>query len=111
MSTEPTPPFESCTLAPAERPLRAAEFVALFASALRRVRRPAATRLRLVLDAAAEATVRDLTAREAACCSFFSFTLTPAGGELVVDVEVPAGHVEALDALAAGATAVPEAPA
>ncbi|GAA2575148.1 hypothetical protein GCM10010399_00650 [Dactylosporangium fulvum] len=56
------------------------------------------------------ATVRDLTAREAACCSFFTFTVTPgpaAGGEaLTLDVRVPARHADVLASLTARAGAV-----
>jgi hypothetical protein len=57
----------------------------------------------LVLDPAAEAVARDLTARETACCSFFRFSFTPGGDTLRLDVEVPETQVEVLDALAARA--------
>ena len=56
-------------------------------------------------DADAEAAVADLTARETECCSFFDFTLTPAGQRLLLDVTVPAGEVGVLDALASRAAA------
>jgi hypothetical protein len=111
MSTEPGWTAPTCALPAAERPLRLAEFDALFATALRHQSRPAPTRLRLVLDAAAEATAPELTAREAACCSFFAFSFTRAGGELVLDVDVPAASACVLDALAARATAAGAGPA
>ena len=49
---------------------------------------------------------RDLTARESECCSFFTFTFDrrPADA-LALDVEVPAAHVDVLDALAGRAAA------
>jgi len=91
---------EACTLPTVERPLRLAEFDDLFATALRDQQRPTPTRLRWRLDPAAEEIARDLTAREAACCSFFSFTITPAGDQLDVEIQVPPAYVPVLDALA-----------
>jgi hypothetical protein len=96
---------QACTLSSRERPLRAAEFDTLFANSLRRVRRLAATRLMLTLDSGADAAARDLTAREAECCSFFTFTVTSAGDELQVAVEVPAAQAAVLDSLAQQAAA------
>jgi hypothetical protein len=95
----------ACTLPSVERPLRAAEFDTLFATSLRRVQRVAVTRLLLTLDAGAEAAARDLTAREAECCSFFTFTITAFGDELRIAVEVPTSYVAVLDALAKRAAA------
>jgi hypothetical protein len=95
---------QACTLPTAERPLRAAEFDALFAGALISLDRSAPTRLRLVLDAAAEPTARDLAARETECCSFFVFTFNRGeDGSLTLDVTVPAAQIDVLDALAARA--------
>jgi len=97
---------EACTLPTAEQPLRRAEFDALFARAVRRGDRVSATHLRFTLagEAGLEATVRDLAARENECCTFFSFTIGSTGpGEVQLDVEVPAAHVDVLDALAAWA--------
>ncbi len=102
---------EACTLPSVERPLRVAEFDALFANSLRRVQRLAATRLLLTLDPRADTTARDLTARESECCSFFAFTVTPVGDELHVEVEVPAAHIAVLDALAVRAAAAARAAA
>jgi thioredoxin len=95
-------PVDACTLPTAQQPLREAEFDALFATALRSVERPEPQWLRLTLDgdADAEAAVRDLTARESSCCSFFDFQLTAADGALTLDVRVPEARVEVLDGLA-----------
>ncbi|MCG5443108.1 hypothetical protein NIE79_000905 [Micromonospora sp. NIE79] len=96
---------ESCTLPSGQRPLRLAEFDDLFATALLAQQRLSPTELLWRLDPAAEATARDLIGRESSCCSFFSFTLTAATGELRLDVRVPAAHVDVLDALALRAAA------
>jgi hypothetical protein len=98
---------EACTLPTVDRPLRLAEFDDLFATALRVQQRLSPTALRWRLDPAAEATARDLTGRESSCWSFFTFTFAGdhAGDELRLDVQVPAGHVDVLDALAGRAAA------
>jgi hypothetical protein len=96
---------EACTLPTVEQPLRRSEFDQLFATALRGQQRLSPTELRWRLDQAAEATARDLTARESSCCSFFSFTFAPDGDAVRVDVRVPAAHVDVLDALAGRAAA------
>jgi hypothetical protein len=95
---------DACTLPTAERPLRLAEFDALFATAVRSIESvgPTHVRLRLAGPAGLTARVRDLTAREAECCTFFTFTVTPepAEGEvLTVDVEVPARYADVLASL------------
>jgi hypothetical protein len=93
--------MDECTLPTAERPLRLAEFDALFAAAVRRVETlgPTHARLRLTGPAGLEATVRDLTARETECCSFFTFTTTADGENLVLDIQVPGACAEVLAAL------------
>ncbi len=96
---------DACTLPTAERPLRVAEFDELFATAVRGQQRLSATRLRWLLDPAAEPRARDLTVRETQCCSFFTFTFAPVNGGVQLDVEVPAAHVDVLDALAERAVA------
>ena len=88
---------EACTLPTAQRPLRRAEFDDLFATVVGRDR-VAAGHLRLVLTAA-EADVRDLTARETECCSFFRFTIAPRLDAVVLDIEVPPVQVAVLDAI------------
>jgi hypothetical protein len=89
---------EACTLLTAEQPLRLAEFDAL--SATGSGVRLSPTQLRLDLGADVDA-IRDLARRESECCSFFTFTITtPQPGRVCLDIEVPAGHVNVLDALA-----------
>ncbi|GAB3136620.1 hypothetical protein [Microbispora hainanensis] len=97
----------ACTLPTAERPLRVAEFDALFAEAVQAVRRPGREVLRLELAFSPEHAARaaELTARETGCCSFFAFTLTIADGGLTLEVAVPPAHAEVLDALQARAAA------
>jgi hypothetical protein len=90
----------SCTLPTLERPVRLAEFDELFATALRNQTRLSSTCLRWDLDPAAEAVARELTGRETACCSFFTFSIAAAGAVVQVEVGVPAAYVEVLDALA-----------
>jgi hypothetical protein len=96
---------EECTLPETERPLRLAEFDTLFAAALRGQERLSPTWLRWRLDPAAEQAARDLTRREAGCCSFFSFTFTAADGAVQLDVTVPQAQAGVLDALADRAAA------
>ena len=100
-------PVDACTLPTPERPLREAEFDALFAAHLQSCERPEPTSLRLNLDGGAgvEAATRKLVARESSCCSFFDFDLVRAGDLLVLDVRVPAARVEVLDGLARRADA------
>jgi hypothetical protein len=93
---------DACTLPTAEQPLRLAEFDALFATAVRGIDLVDATHARLRLSGpdGLAATVRDLTARETDCCSFFTFTTAQQpGGAVVLDIEVPADHADVLDSL------------
>jgi hypothetical protein len=104
MSKAPTSRWlpQACTLPTLDKPLRLLEFADLFADAVTGVQRLGPTRLRLAFTGGADVAerVRDLTAREAECCSFFTFTLTrDADDDLVLDVLVPAGYVDALDGL------------
>jgi hypothetical protein len=96
---------EACTLPTEDQPLRVAEFDDLFRAALREQQRLSPTRLRWRLDPAAEALARELTRREAECCSFFTFTFAMVDGSVDLDVEVPAAYVGVLDALGARAAA------
>jgi hypothetical protein len=102
---------DACTLPTADQPLRVAEFDDLFATALRAIERPdAAGRARLVLaggDDLAER-VQRLADAETACCSFFTFTLTPLTTDevgaadrtmLALDIEVPVARADVLAAL------------
>ncbi|OLT23773.1 hypothetical protein BJF78_31620 [Pseudonocardia sp. CNS-139] len=97
---------DACTLPTPERPARLAEFDGLFAG-LRGLHRaePGRLRLRLADAPGVEERARDLTAREAACCTFFDFAVRCAAGDVVVDVRVPPAHVAVLDGLAAQAEA------
>src|SRR4051812_37284841 len=90
----------ACTLPTAERPVRMAEFTALFAALTTVDRRtPGALRLHLADRPGLAEEATDLTARETGCCSFFTFGLTPAGDELLLDIAVPEAHIEVLDGL------------
>ena len=93
---------DGCTLPAAERPLRGAEFSTLFAASLRSFARVDDTRLTLSLTGAAglRHAVEDLTARETACCSFFTFTITDVDDGIRLDVAVPPAYVHMLDGLA-----------
>jgi hypothetical protein len=102
-------PVDSCTLPTAEQPLRVAEFDDLFAHALRVVEYPHATaeQARLVLrgDESLTGRVQRLADAETACCSFFTFALTPLDVDeegdtvLALDVAVPADRADVLAAL------------
>jgi hypothetical protein len=95
----------ACTLPAAERPVRVAEFDALFAAVIAG-ERISERRLRLVLGGAADLAehVRDLAARETDCCSFFTFAVAEEQtGHVVLDVEVQVGHAGVLDAWASRA--------
>jgi hypothetical protein len=98
MTSDGWAPVDACTLPTADQPLREAEFDSLFATALRRVERPAPEQLRLTFDGDAE--IEDLIARESSCCTFFDFELTATRDGLVLDVRVPAARVAVLDGLA-----------
>ncbi|MFF5217676.1 hypothetical protein [Micromonospora sp. NPDC000442] len=102
---------DACTLPTVEQPLRLAEFDNLFATAVRQVEtlNPSHARMQLTGPTGLEATVRDLTARETQCCSFFAFTLTPGptddGEALTLDVAVPVQYADVLDSLVRSASA------
>jgi hypothetical protein len=102
----------ACTLPSTDRPLRVAEFDALFATALRSVDRRGRTELALTLAPAPGRVdvVRDLIRRETDCCSFFDFRLEE-GDPLRLLVTVPATYANVLDALTARASRLPADPA
>lgn len=93
---------QACTLPTSERPLRAAAFADLFSETVLGVERVEPARLRLELRASPQVAGRaaELVTAETACCSFFTFTLTASDRRLVLDIAVPATHVDVLDALA-----------
>lgn len=104
---------QACTLPTAEQPLRVAEFDEVFASAVRGAERDGPSRLRLDLDPVSgmAGRVAELAAAETGCCSFFTFTLTVAGGSLVLEITVPLDQGGVLDALAARAAELSGQPA
>jgi hypothetical protein len=89
---------EACTLPSADRPPRLAEFDTLFAESVRAVEHRTPTHARLHLAGPASA-VRDLAARESECCSFFTFTVSQAEDEVILDIEVPARYSDVLASL------------
>jgi hypothetical protein len=99
---------QACTLPTAERPLRSAKFDDLFLDAVLGIERIEPARLRLDLRTSPQIAGRaaELATAETACCSFFTFTLTAAAGSLVLEITVPAAHLEVLDALAGRAADV-----
>jgi len=92
---------EACTLPTADRPLRVADFDALFAAHLVRVERPTRTRARLVMAAGEGVAdrVRRLAEAESSCCSFFVFTVTARHDEVTLGVTVPAAYADVLAGL------------
>jgi hypothetical protein len=99
-----------CSLDAAGVADRMAEFERLFASALASQRsEPGRLRLEFALAGEEEAAVRDLLAREAECCTFFSFGIERDAERLVVTMGVPQAAQPMLDefeALAARASRV-----
>lgn len=92
---------DACTLPTAERPLRLAEFDDLFATSVRGVRRRGdGVLMQLTGTEGLLERVRDLAARETACCSFFTFTIEGTDQDLTLDISVPPDRQEILDALA-----------
>jgi hypothetical protein len=92
---------DACTMPTTERPLRLAEFDALFASSVRSVRRQGNdVRIQFTGMEGLLERVRDLAARETSCCSFFTFTIEGTDQDLTLDISVPPARQEILDALA-----------
>lgn len=77
----------------------------MFDADVRSVRRVSSSSVELELrpDPAVAAHVAGLAARETACCSFFTFTLTIGDGALVLGVRTPSDYADVLTALAARA--------
>ncbi|MFH5226995.1 hypothetical protein [Antrihabitans spumae] len=98
VSTEWVP--TACTLPTVDQPLRVAEFDALFAQAVSEVSRPEPERLELTIAASDEEWARELSAKESACCSFFSFAFTRTDAGSLLSISVPPAYVDVLDALA-----------
>ncbi|MBA2638884.1 MAG: hypothetical protein H0U77_02570 [Nocardioidaceae bacterium] len=92
----------ACTLPTAAHPVRVAEFDDLFRAALRTTERCGPTRLVLTFASAPGRVemVRDLTEREAECCSFLTFALAEHADLLLLEVIVSSPHIDVLDAIA-----------
>ena len=109
--TDPVGPIDwvpsSCSLPTKDRPLRVAEFDALFGAHLRSVSRISDTTVELVLigGGAAADMARDLADRETACCSFFTFAVHAEGQIVRLRVDVPPEQTDVLTALADRAVA------
>lgn len=85
-----TPIVCDMTDAPDTSEERLAEYRRLFGTVLTGKERTAAgVRFRLRAEEGVEAWVRDLAAREKACCAFFEFDVTADGEEVRWDVAVP----------------------
>lgn len=99
--TTSVPP--ACTLPVAEQPLRLAEFDDLLRRDVRAIHRIDAGSVQLELAPGPEvaARVAELAARETACCSFFTFTLTVAEGLLVLGIRTPPSYADVLDSFSA----------
>jgi len=77
------------TDAPDTAPERLAEYERLFSRALiSRERTHDRVRFRFRAEDGIESWVRDLAAREKACCGFFTFTVTLSDGEILWDASV-----------------------
>jgi hypothetical protein len=90
-------PAIACDLAgaPDTAEERMAEYDRLFTRALAgRERTGNGVRLRLRADEGVEAWVRDLSAREKACCPFYHFAVSAAGGEVWWDISLVDGVAE-----------------
>jgi hypothetical protein len=84
-----TPILCDMTNAPDTAEQRLADYRRLFADALiARERTVSGTRWRFRATEGTESLVRDLAAREQACCAFFSFSITVVGGEVLWDASV-----------------------
>ncbi|QLY30974.1 hypothetical protein H0264_00765 [Nocardia huaxiensis] len=94
---------DACTLPTVEQPLRTLEFATLLGETARRVHRRSATRLEVVIPAAAESAARDLARRESECCAFFAFSFEGDADDTVMGIEVPPAHSDILDAMQARA--------
>ncbi|MEV7565486.1 hypothetical protein [Streptomyces tanashiensis] len=98
---------QSCVLPTEERPLRVAEWDVLLTERLASLSRLGPLRLHLELAGGPgiEERVRDLAEREAACCSFFAFTVTSGENLIGLDIAVDQEHAAVLEALATRAAA------
>lgn len=92
---------DACTLPTVDRPLRLAEFDALFSEAVRSVRSDGGrVWMRLTGEDGLRERVRDLAERESACCSFFTFVVDGTERDLTLEITVPPERQAILTALA-----------
>jgi len=92
---------DACTLPTVERPLRLAEFDALFTEAVRSVQSDEGrVRMRLIGGDGLRERVRDLADRESACCSFFTFVVDGTETNVILEITVPPERRDILTALA-----------
>ena len=91
---------DACTMPTAERPLRLAEFDALFAQARSVTRDAAGVVIHLAGAPTLRGQVRDLAERETACCSFFTFVVDGHEDDVTLSISVPPERREIVDALA-----------
>lgn len=94
---------DSCTLPTVQRPVRVAEFDALLAASVQGVERVDEHLLRMRLDRSPDVAgaAAQFAVKETRCCAFFAFTLTVDREGLRLDVAVPDGQTDVLDALTA----------
>ncbi len=90
----------ACTLPTAERPLRVAEFDDLFLDGGLGIASSDADRVVIGLRPEAADRAAALAVKETACCSFFTFALTVAAGEVSLTISADPAHAAVLDALA-----------
>jgi hypothetical protein len=93
---------DACTLPTADRPIRVAEFDAVFAESLVRIQHTTPASARMIFTGAPDVAARlqSLADRETECCTFFTFAITTDGGDAVtMDVTVPASRADVLAAL------------
>ncbi len=95
---------DACTMPTAARPLRLAEFDALFAETVTGVERHGSTvRLNMTGPPSLVGRVRDLTERESSCCSFFAFSVGGDVEAVTLEISVPPERETVLEALASRA--------
>jgi len=88
----------ACTLDPAAMPGRLAAWQRLAEQVRERVDTPSGTRVRFAADASAGA-IAELVAAEQQCCAFFSFRLSWAEGQVVLEIDAPAEARALIDTL------------
>lgn len=89
-----------CTLPTVEQPARRREFDHLFADVASVLREsPTRTRFGLRPEEGVAARAATLAVKETGCCSFFTFDLALAPGEVYLGVRTDAGHEDVLAAL------------